>query len=377
MRYLVVGCRWFLDDMDTASMSFDDLMLHSGKNSGNLFIGEALRHHIRRFAPEGSTIDHIRLGLIKETDPAEIAKNYDQIILAGSNMLKATVNFGFLAKFVRETGLPFSIVGAGAQAQHEDEKLTVHEGTLRLFRVAKRSGGISGVRGEYTAKVLRENGIENVEVIGCPTMYLNAGNPDFKVRQPNREQMEKVIISYKLDRKGYDNNDLLQQVQRQMFQDQLARGFHQIVQTNQRDGREAYEKAFSGENQALMRRYFDLPAEQLEALRDTGLNRTHLFFTWKEWRGFFDDADFTFGMRFHGNVMSIMAGVPTLWITHDTRTEELCRTAGFPYVTLDDLGRKGYSFDHMLDLADMSDFNAGYKARCDRFDDFFQRLLIV
>lgn len=63
----------------------------------------------------------------------------------------------------------------------------------------------------------------------------------------------------------------------------------------------------------------------------------HMFFDWDEWHNFLKKEQFTLsvGCRFHGNMMSYLADIPTLWIVHDSRTYELCEAMALPYIKIE------------------------------------------
>ena len=46
-----------------------------------------------------------------------------------------------------------------------------------------------------------------------------------------------------------------------------------------------------------------------------------IFFIFKDWFNFVKDMDFSIGARFHGNIVPILAGVPSLFLIFDSSTK--------------------------------------------------------
>jgi hypothetical protein len=60
---------------------------------------------------------------------------------------------------------------------------------------------------------------------------------------------------------------------------------------------------------------------------------TRSFYSVDMWLHALHDYSFACGMRFHGNMLSLQAGVPSLCITIDSRTEEMCKSCLVPSMT--------------------------------------------
>jgi hypothetical protein len=153
--------------------------------------------------------------------------------MAASNMLNPSTAFGFVAKFVEDSGLPLVILGIGAQAERDSDTYQINPGTLRLMQYAAESSknGI-GVRGSFTANLLEHHGVKNITIIGCPTFYKNAGK-DFKVsRAPNLDEIKTAAVSFKRDRNKYEADRILARIQRDMFEVSMSRGFYCIEQAH-------------------------------------------------------------------------------------------------------------------------------------------------
>lgn len=372
MRICVIGCRWFLDDIgNVKDISINELFRYSGNNSGNLFIGEAVRAHIYRIFPNAE-IHHYNFEKIKNSDGREIKENFDYIVMAASNMLNPSTAFGFISEFVESSGLPLIVLGIGAQAENDLEMYAINPGTLRLMKYAAETSkrGI-GVRGSFTAEILEHNGINNFQIIGCPTFYKNAGK-EFKVaRAPAAADIKKAVVSFKRDRNKYEADEILKRVQRDIFGLAMARNFQCIEQAHYAESWMSHTGIIDPEKIFGIQKYFNIEEERKEQLVQYIKQRISIFFEYKPWKEVIETCDFAFGARFHGNMIAMTHGVPALWITHDSRTDELCETLGLPKVTVQEVDRKGFDLQDFIDRADYSALNDSYHGNCRAFDEFF------
>lgn len=374
MKICVIGCRWFLDDHESYnSLSFSEKINIAGKNTGNMFIGQAVRHHISRLFPDAEIVEYLSLSQIREDGSGLLAaERYDRIVMAASNMLNPQMDFGFLAKFLEEADLPISIFGIGAQAESVNDRITLNSGTKRFLDYAAANSTGIGVRGSFTAGVLEQNGINKYEIIGCPTGYFNA-EEDFRIEVPSLTQdVQRVAVSYKRDRNKYETDRLLRPLQIEMLRLSMENGWDLVAQADFAETWMGYHKEIDIAKLSNMSKYFDFGAEEKDFLSKYVLQHVHSYFRWNEWRGLMSDMDFAFGCRFHGNMMAMNAGTPALFILHDTRTAELCETLRLPGVTVQELSQGPITLERLLGLADYDLFNASFKDACVRFDEFFK-----
>ena len=64
---------------------------------------------------------------------------------------------------------------------------------------------------------------------------------------------------------------------------------------------------------------------------------SHILFDEESWEDFLLKGKFTMavGCRFHGNMKAWQMGIPALWITHDSRTRELCEVMKLPCIPIE------------------------------------------
>src|SRR5215213_2298254 len=78
----------------------------TGKNTGNLLIGHALRQEL--------AVDSFAFGT--HHNPREADERFDLIAIPAANFIYEHFDFGYLADFIERTKLPCLMVGIGAQS---------------------------------------------------------------------------------------------------------------------------------------------------------------------------------------------------------------------------------------------------------------------
>ena len=78
------------------------------------------------------------------------------------------------------------------------------------------------------------------------------------------------------------------------------------------------------------------------------------FFDTNQWRAWASSMDFNFGRRFHGSIIAMQAGVPSLMVAVDDRMREMLGFTGLPAVDATDLdkaeNRAEFVADHLAGL---------------------------
>ncbi len=126
---------------------------------------------------------------VKYDYEARLTREWTREMLGKKNVVSIMPASNFLQKDTRwcedyipilqDTDIRLTFVGLGAQANFDEtpkdvvSKLT--ENQKSYFRLVSEHAVEIGVRGEFTAECLKEIGITNVEVIGCPSFYQYRG----------------------------------------------------------------------------------------------------------------------------------------------------------------------------------------------------------
>jgi len=329
-----------------------------GTNSGNLVFLEAawkiLATREAEIDPDFLRIDPRRAD--------EINERYDAYVVPLANAFRLSYEPQLLrmAALFERLRIPVVILGVGAQSnvKYELGRLARVERSVRRFvrAVLDRSGSI-GVRGELTADYLRGLGFRDVEVIGCPSMFLYG--PDLRVDRPATalgadarialnvspyvKAMGPIVASHvaRYPNLVYIAQDL----------DTLAR----LLWGESASDAAAGDAIPTHASHPLFReqrvRYYVDPWPWIEDLRS---------------------FDFSFGTRIHGNITALLAGTPAVVFAHDSRTLELARYFGIPHRIMREVP-KDVDAARLYEEADFRPLNEGHAERFARFRDYLGR----
>jgi len=330
-----------------------------GDNSGNLVFMHAA-HKI--LDTSGTTIDHGGFSTAPRL-AGMVNERYDAYVMPLANAFRDSYEAKLerITRFIEGLTIPVVILGVGAQSnvKYDLDRLKSIEPTVRRFvtAVLNRSPSI-GVRGELTERYLRSLGFRDVEVIGCPSMFLHGDRLSVHKRLPALDRAARVSIN---------------------------------VST--------YVKAMGPVVMSHLARYpnltyiaQDLPSLGLllrgedrgsDTARDNPLpvHVSHPFFTQRRirfyvepwpWMNDLARVDFSFGTRIHGNIAALLAGTPAYVLAHDSRTLELARYFEIPHRLMSKV-TAGTDAAQLYEQADYSAMESGHAARFATFVSYLGR----
>jgi hypothetical protein len=329
-----------------------------GDNSGNLLFLEAA-HKI--LATSDATVTPDRFGAHR-LGPDRINERFDVFVIPLANAFRPSfeANLVALTRVIERLRIPVVVLGVGAQGTvaYDAARLAPMEASVRAFMTAvlDRSPSV-GVRGEFTHDYLRGLGFGDVEVIGCPSMFV-AGDrlvverrvpalgPDSPIAMnvsPYVKAMAPIVASH-LDRYPdlrYIAQDL-ETLETLLWGDATP------------DGPMPPAMPTRSSHPLFQDRRVDLyvdPWPWIEALRA---------------------VDFSFGTRIHGNIAALLAGTPAVVLAHDSRTLELARYFEIPHRRIGDLP-PDIDAAELYAAADEAPMLRGHAARFATFTTFLER----
>ena len=297
----------------------DEKMSAVGKNTGNLVYSETIKEHLNYDLETVLTSDWTkeRLG----------QRNVFSIMPASNFLAPYATWIEYLIPILECTDMHFTLVGLGAQAALDETPKDVvsklSEKQKYFFKLVSERAVTIGVRGEFTAECLGVLGIHNVEVIGCPSYYQYEGNYP-------------ILPNPKLDK---------------------------VLYTAQNGKDKIYKIAEKANAQLICQDFLDTQCNQV------------IFFDYEKWNQYIRQGEysFAFGSRFHGNMMALRNGVPTLWIVHDWRTLELVQYLGLPYINYyDPKFQKIKYVEELLEYCDYSKVYAKYPQLLEKYNKFMK-----
>lgn len=330
-----------------------------GDNSGNLIFSDAA-YKLLHTADTHVTVDRFKTDL-------DLARGIDEryshyvIPLANAFRLSFEASLIRMTRLIRALRIPVTILGVGAQAnvRYEAGKLSRIDASVKDFVAAVLDHGPSiGVRGEFTADYVRSLGFRDVEVIGCPSMFLHG--PDLRVEKRraslDRDARLAINVSPYVTSMG---PILVRHLERYPDLTYVAQDLDTL------------ELLLWGSTGAAAKGpddprpvHLGHPVFRRDKVR---------FFTdpWP-WSRFLGGVDFSFGTRIHGNIAALVAGTPAYVLAHDSRTLELARYFAIPHRLMRDVPPDVDAADLYAE-ADYAAFNEGHAARFRTFLDYLDR----
>lgn len=266
---------------------------------------------------------------------------------------------------LEKTNVKLLILGLGVQM---GEDLTpkrfikrLPEETVKALKILGEHTVSIGVRGGVTAEVLDLLGIHNYEIIGCPSFYeqyrLYKG-----VRLKEASSKDSVLgikpgneIQHKLIEMAYLAGSSL-----------ILQGMDDLPLTL------IYGKDIEKRHVRVKFPGLDWSANQLKQFI---MNNGKIFYTRKSWSEFLinENKSFSFGSRFHGNMMAFSNGIKALWVRHDIRINEMVEAMKLPNIKKDELKNIG-TVDDLIDSCcyDKS-FEKNYIEMSRRYISFLER----
>lgn len=347
-----------------------------GTNIGNMLFSDSVYRTLN--VPDVTIVCDAYAPEWREFTAAEadqVNEQFDAYVLPLANAFRsgfADRNLPRLTALIERLSIPVVVVGVGGQMALDgtDPELSDagRDNTIAFVRaVLERSESI-GVRGELTRTMLGSLGLptDRVEVIGCPSMYVNSR--DFTVSRRRNELDAGARIAMSLE--GAVNG---------VGDDCTMSGLGEVYAANEReyDDLIAVYQTLAGIELVL----WGEPAEgcppgtpqtvQDRAYRE---DRLRAFTHPRTWREFLRERDFAFGVRIHGNVAALTAGTPAVMLSTDSRTQELADYHAIPQVPLRtavDSGR--YLARHLHEDADLDPLNRMMPEAWDRYHQFLER----
>ncbi|WP_405694897.1 polysaccharide pyruvyl transferase family protein [Streptomyces sp. NBC_01185] len=330
-------------------------------NAGNLIFSDAA--HKILTTPRAEVLSN---GI--RTDPSaadRINEEFDAFVVPLANAFRPTFERPLkrMTQLIKKLRIPVVVLGVGAQAdlKYDAARLKPMEPTVREFvtEVLNRSASI-GVRGEFTEQYLKNMGFRDVEVIGCPSMFMNGETFTLEKKSESLTAESRISVN----------------------------GSHSAVRSHGLDAiiRRAHERyphlRFVGQNllEAELLHWREtsnpigaqtsMPTHPSHPMYREGKVRLYIDpATWiEELRAF----DFSFGSRIHGNIAALLAGVPSTVLCSDSRTLELCRYFGIPHRKISETPRN-IDPAELYEAADFGDLVNGHKERFLRFTGFMEK----
>lgn len=322
-----------------------------GRNSGNLIFTASVLRGIMQ--PDVEVDIESSASLAHRA--SEISEKYDHVILPFANAFRRGF-VEYLDKYtdlIEQLRIPVTITGIGAQASldYDWTGLGPIEANVKRFISAVLDRGPSiGVRGDMTRRYLNSLGFDDVETIGCPSMYMYGRELNLVVPETLRPDSRIAInLTPRVPMPEKFNTTHLQKFPETTYIAQDQADLEMMLGGAPVAGDSDYPGSF--------------------AHPFLSQDRTVMYLNAQQWIGDMSKYDFAFGSRIHGNVAAILAGTPGHVIAHDSRTRELAEYFEIPHTLSSDLN-DSHSAVSLFEASDWNRLAEGHGARFDRYVKF-------
>lgn len=307
--------------------------------------------------------------LTEELTEEYINERYEYILFPTANLLDPrSEGLDLLEKYAssfEKIKIPIFVIGIGAQAMsYEDidtiSKKLVGSGT-RFIKSVYETGGQFGVRGYFTKEVLDRLGFRDAKVIGCPSMYSMGRNLKITNTKTDVTDFRTVIngdtnlLASKYISDVFDKYKNTTYIDQETFSELLYDSFveEKLLPLNSFGLLE------------LVSRYSE------EGLRLFAQDKVKLFYDIPIWKKYLveNNFSFSFGKRIHGNIISILCGIPAHIVCIDSRVREMAEFYNIPH---------SLNIEEDIDLynlylkTDYTEFNRTFESKYDNFKLFFE-----
>ncbi|MEW2075465.1 polysaccharide pyruvyl transferase family protein [Streptomyces sp. NPDC012403] len=330
-------------------------------NSGNLIFSDAA--HKILTAPDTEVVSN---GMRTDVTAAgRINDEYDVFVVPLANAFRPSFEASLerLTRLINKLKIPVVVLGVGAQSgiTYDADRLKALEPTVRAFcsAVLDHSASI-GVRGEFTERYLNEMGFRDVEVIGCPSMFLHGDKLTVEKKAAALTPESRIAVngSHTAMRSGGLHKILSRTHARYPNLRYIGQNLTDAKQLHWRDVNSPAGRI------TLMPTHPDHPMYREDKVR--------VYIDPQTWFDDLRDFDYSFGSRIHGNIAALLAGTPATVLAFDSRTLELCRYFEIPHQQLDQTAPDTDPAE-LYEKADFSALTGNHRERFDRFTAFLDK----
>lgn len=330
-------------------------------NSGNLIFSDAA-HKILETPHTEVVSNEMRTEVAAA---ARINEEYDAFVVPLANAFRPSFEPGLkrLTRLIGRLKIPVVVLGVGAQTglNYNPDRLKPMEPSVRAFvsAVLDHSASI-GVRGEFTEKYLKDMGFRDVEVIGCPSLFMYGKELVVQKRTQALTADSRIAIN------GSHS------AVRRLGMGRIISRTHsrypnlRFIGQNLSDARQLHWRDLSDPNGKVtaMPTHPDHPMYREDKAR--------VYVDPVTWIDDLRDFDYSFGSRIHGNIAALLAGTPATVLCADSRTLELCRYFEIPHHRIDELP-EDVDPARLYEETDLSALTGNHHERFERFTAFLDR----
>ncbi len=302
---------------------------------------------------------------VNSLNAEEINEKYDAFVIPLADAIRNSFvgEMQGLTKLIRKLTIPCYVIGIGIRADFEHDKKGIKfaydDVAYEFIKAVLEKSAMVGLRGEVTGDYLKSLGFtpeKDFTVIGCPSFY--AYGKDLNVKDLELNENSRIAI----------NNSVLAKKNIQEFLRNTCKKYRNYSYFPQRiDELKTLYLGYDYEHKTKNSLYPD--NIRCDVYKEDRVKfYTHVY----GWLKDLSTNSISIGPRLHGNVASVLAGTPALWIVHDARMKELAEYHNLSCVYAHDITEKD-SIDTVLDRVDFKSVLKGHDLRFEHYVDFLNK----
>lgn len=280
----------------------------------------------------------------QEVDLDKINNQCTHVFLILQDQIRIDESYGLklpyrqIISFLKQVNKPVVVAGLGANSFNgfdpEFHKKLDPELIWFLKELSDKTE-IIGLRGAFTQEVLHNIGIDNTQVIGCPSFF-ETGRTRVITKKAFRSNMKIACSGYGIPETFIQKNHCSIYLQDKQY----------------------VEEPF---------------IKQLCFSRGGGLRNVDRYFVFSnidDWKKSMAKNDFSLGFRLHGTILALNSGVPALCMNGDSRAREMSEFLHIPYRP--DLACEP-DLEKIYNECSYDDMNKNYPMLYDNFSSFLKK----
>jgi hypothetical protein len=341
-------------------VSPEQVALHNliGSNTGNLLFLDAA---YKLLNTKDVTVEPDRFKA-HELGADYINANYDVYVIPLANGFRISFTRGLerLTPVIKKLKIPVVLLSGGLQSSLEYKPGIKRpmDDVVKAFvgAIMDKSGSI-GLRGEYSVDYVQRLGFKDVEVIGCPSMFMYGDKLDVRKRTPALDRDSRITMSVtsRISKLG------------PIVESHTAK-YPNLTYIGQE--MDCLRLLLWGEGITRKPKPNPLPLWPSHPLVRDG--KTKMWVDPWPWIDYLRGTDFTFGSRIHGNIAALLAGTPAYVLAHDTRTKELAKYFEIPHRLIQDTPPTTDAAD-LYEEADFGPLVNNHKQRFNTYISYVER----
>ena len=280
---------------------------------GSFNIGDHLIElAIRRLLPREH--EFIRFSIREPLGNDEIARinQASCAVVCGTNLYQWHWEAALDRRTLDRITVPIIPFGMGASAANLDQVRVGHQ-TRTMIRALHERCVLGGVRDPYTLAVVREAGVSNAVLTGCPVLQWRSPEPIPAAMPRPRSKLVVTARNWLMHRGRNGSVNHPKQIE---FLAGILHAFPDLRVTFA-----AHEPV-----DLVLVDLLRIPRSQV--VSGTNLQQYIDIYT--------DPENVVLAMRLHAGMLSVANGVPTVFVNHDTRSYSFCQMMGMEYIQLFD-----------------------------------------